>query len=282
MVKLIACDLDGTLIHNNMISSINKGAIKRFENSGGRFVVSTGRDFNMAMEVTDLSCDYICANGACVYENGKLVYKITMPREDLEKIINISKENCVIDLFTNKGIYNIGGVEKFKKDFKEVEEIIDEHGSFFGESDKEKLYYKMIGRRTFREFKDLEDDIEVYKVFLQKFDINEIKKLREDFSVIKTINIDSSFMYNIELTNINATKGKTVKAYAESKNIKMEEVMIIGDGENDLSMLSMDFGFTVAMGNAEDSIKKAAKYTTIDCVDNGVAHAIEKYALKSF
>ena len=56
----------------------------------------------------------------------------------------------------------------------------------------------------------------------------------------------------------------------------MDEVMTFGDSMNDYSMLSMDFGATVAMANSEPEIIKAAKYVTKSNEEYGVAYAIEE------
>ena len=56
----------------------------------------------------------------------------------------------------------------------------------------------------------------------------------------------------------------------------MYEVMVLGDSLNDYSMISMDFGATVAMGNAVPEIKEAAKYITKSNNEFGVAYAIDQ------
>ena len=56
----------------------------------------------------------------------------------------------------------------------------------------------------------------------------------------------------------------------------MDEVMVLGDSLNDLSMISMDFGATVAMENGDPEVKQAAKYITKTNEELGVAHAIRE------
>ena len=73
-----------------------------------------------------------------------------------------------------------------------------------------------------------------------------------------------------------AQKGPVLKQYIESLGYSMEEVMVLGDSLNDYSMLSMDFGATVAMENAVPEIQKVAKYITKSNEEFGVAHAIRK------
>ena len=54
----------------------------------------------------------------------------------------------------------------------------------------------------------------------------------------------------------------------------MDEVMVFGDSMNDYSMMEMDFGATVAMANADEEIKRIAKYETKSNEEDGVAYAI--------
>ena len=67
-----------------------------------------------------------------------------------------------------------------------------------------------------------------------------------------------------------------LKEYIESLGYTMDEVMVLGDSLNDYSMISMDFGATVAMENAVPEIKKAAKYITKSNNEFGVAYAIDQ------
>ncbi|MCD7840341.1 MAG: HAD-IIB family hydrolase, partial [Erysipelotrichaceae bacterium] len=101
----------------------------------------------------------------------------------------------------------------------------------------------------------------------------------EELKNIDNIYVSSSFRNNIEVTDLHATKGAIIKLIAQKLNIQDDEVMVIGDGLNDLTMFEM-FENSVAVENSEDVIKKLAQYH-VDSADNdGVAEAIEKYVLK--
>ena len=63
------------------------------------------------------------------------------------------------------------------------------------------------------------------------------------------------------------------------RNIRRDEIMAVGDSENDHSMLSMNLKYTVAMGNAVERIKKTAKCQTRPNSQDGVAYAIENLVL---
>ena len=103
--------------------------------------------------------------------------------------------------------------------------------------------------------------------------------LRDEVGKNKRIKVVSSGLDNIEFTAQRADKGLGVLALAKAKGIKPEEIIAIGDSENDLAMLKV-VGLPVAMGNAVDSVKAVAKYITDTNINDGVAKMIEKFILQ--
>ena len=74
------------------------------------------------------------------------------------------------------------------------------------------------------------------------------------------------------------SKGRALEALASYLGISLAEVMAIGDGINDIPLLSVA-GLAIAMGNAPDEVKAVADYITLDVDHSGVAAAIEKFLL---
>ena len=79
----------------------------------------------------------------------------------------------------------------------------------------------------------------------------------------------------MEITSVNAQKGIAVEQYATSKGISMDQVMVVGDNYNDLSMMERA-GRAVAMGNAPDAIKAACTHVTATNEHDGVGIAIQE------
>lgn len=121
---------------------------------------------------------------------------------------------------------------------------------------------------------------QIYKMVLLSEDMSILAQIRKDLGNIYGIAITSSYKNNLEITDIRAQKGLVLKKYLTELGYKMEEIMVIGDSLNDHSMLSMNFGITVAMGNGNPEIRKIAKYVTKTNDELGVAFAIGK-VLKS-
>ena len=74
------------------------------------------------------------------------------------------------------------------------------------------------------------------------------------------------------------SKGKALEALTSHLGIALDEVMAVGDGNNDIPLLTTA-GLAVAMGDAPDEVKAVADYITLDIEHNGVAAAIEKFLL---
>ncbi|MBQ1341216.1 MAG: HAD hydrolase family protein, partial [Erysipelotrichaceae bacterium] len=88
----------------------------------------------------------------------------------------------------------------------------------------------------------------------------------------------SALPVNIEINNPKATKGQAIKRLAELYGFSLDEVMAIGDGDNDMTMLEAA-GFFVAMGNGSDILKRKADAVTDTVENEGFAKAIYKYVL---
>ena len=84
--------------------------------------------------------------------------------------------------------------------------------------------------------------------------------------------------HNIEIMPAGIDKGSGVAELAEYFHIGLDEVMAIGDQDNDLPMIRLA-GWGVAMGNATEDVKSQARLVTLSNAEDGVAYAIRHYAL---
>ena len=84
--------------------------------------------------------------------------------------------------------------------------------------------------------------------------------------------------YYLDVTNAHANKGEAVKGIAAHLGVALAHVMTIGDGANDTPMFEVS-GFSVAMGNGTEAVRRCARAVTDTCEDEGFAKAIERYVL---
>jgi len=90
--------------------------------------------------------------------------------------------------------------------------------------------------------------------------------------------VSQSLKDNLEVMNKGINKGNAIRILAEIYGINREEIIAIGDNENDISMIEYA-GLGIAMGNAVDTLKERADYITGNYDEDGVAQAIEKFVL---
>ena len=105
-----------------------------------------------------------------------------------------------------------------------------------------------------------------------------IGEIRQEFG--RSAQIVSSKRKFIEITSPDADKGRALSWLAQSMGIRHEQVMAIGDSNNDVSMLKMA-GVGVAVANAVDSAKQAAEHVTASNNEHGVGKAIRDFVLRS-
>lgn len=114
-------------------------------------------------------------------------------------------------------------------------------------------------------------------VFYKTIPREELEEALKDFKYLDELEIyDSGFALHITDKRVN--KGTSLRYLCERNGINMENVMAIGDSQNDEDFLK-EAGYKIAVGNAEDRLKEISTYACEKMFGDGVAEAIEKFAL---
>mgnify|MGYP000902490354 CR=1 FL=1 len=264
--KLIAMDMDGTLLNSSKdVSERTIKAIERAKNKGTHVVLATGRVLKSAQHYADklkLKNYIIASNGAIVINgDNEIVYSQPLDFDRINMILNIGdKYNIYSHFYDEEALYTN----------KYVNEIVD--------------YY--LGREPdfkINIFDNLDEIIQnnnlnVYKFLFLDNEPQKLIRLSEELKAVENINITKSFRNNLEVMDINASKGQALEYLGNKLNIPRESIIAVGDNENDLSMLNYA-GLGIAMGNGEDIVRKSADYVTLDNDNDGVASVIEKFIL---
>lgn len=276
-IKLVALDLDGTLFNSeSQISPKTKEIIKKATDAGVYVVISTGRPFKGIpfQQFEGLGIKYaITTNGSGVYEMDpmKPIFVDTMSNDISFPIIDyLSTKNVHFDAFCDGGAISTHSCIEF------IDKLIL--------PDELKYYLRATRTRV--------DDVKEYllanNTALQKMTLNFQKDEsgvfidREDVKEYLTSNpkitvVSGGFM-NLEFTKAGVNKGVGLTQLAKHLNVPIEQTMAIGDTENDIEILKAS-GFSVAMGNAIDEVKKIADFVTLSNDEDGVGYAIEKFVL---
>lgn len=270
--KMVAVDMDGTLLKDNKeVSERNKEAIKHACEAGVKIVVCTGRIFTSAKAYAKMIgsvAPIIASNGAYIREKDKdvPVYEKTLDKEDLIKIVKRSKAlGFFPHIYTTNTIY----AEKLifsSKNYATWNESLAE---------KDRVIIEIVENL---EEHILESRHNYIKAVVMCDDIEKLKALRQEILEETKVEIMSSVPNNIEITAYGTSKGEGVKILADFYKISLDEVICIGDNENDISMIQYA-GLGVAMANAPEDIKALADYIADTNENDGVAKVIENFIL---
>jgi len=274
MFKLLCTDMDGTLLNDEKeISNRNLKAVKLAHEKGVKVVVCTGRMFTSADFYSDLlkvKAPVVSSNGAFIREKDRdeVIYKGLLGKENCIKVLNICKKYCIDPnfhtintIFIEKQTHSALSYAKFNERLPENKKI------------------------TIRIVEDWEKIFETYeneilKCIVVDKDGEKIDKAKIELSKQDSLEVVSSFINNFEVMNRGVSKGRAVEILAEYYKIKREEIICIGDNENDISMIKYA-GLGVAMKNGEKCVRAAAKYITDTNNQDGVAKVIEKFILNN-
>lgn len=277
MIKLIVSDMDGTLItHHSKISQKNLEAIRHAQKHGADFVIATGRDFHSMKDIIadhGISCMAILGNGAqFVDEKGHLLSSAYFPKEHFQKVIEIFDElNIHYMIFSDHGPFSTHDPQEVCDAFihrccvqfhRQIEDYQEE-------TNMPCMHLKHI--ENVANF--LKSDIQIIKVEAFSIDVELIAQAKEKLKEIEGIAYLSSFNDNVEVTDQHAQKGLILEEVIEKIGIQKDEVMVLGDGFNDLTMFER-FPYSFAPENAEEGIKKLAYRVVKACEDDGVSQAI--------
>lgn len=280
MVKLIAVDLDGTLLNeNNQVSNENLEAIKLAQTLGVEVVVATGRayfDVKAIFKDSGLKTWIIGANGATIHQpNGELFHSIPINRDEALNILDwLEQEGFYYEVFSNDSIISPqNGRELLAIEMDRVTsgnpDVSIEQLKYAAEKQ-----FSQTGFSFIHSSQDLaETELNFYNILAFSFDEEKLKRGSAHFEETTDLTIVSSAKHNFELEHRNASKGIALNILANKLNIDIKDTAAVGDNYNDLSMLRVA-GRSAAMGNAPEEIKKFCHEVTLPNVEDGVAHFI--------
>ena len=263
MIKLICSDLDGTLLtKENTISEKTKAAIKKVKEKGVMFCIATGRMFSSASIFAaelGLKSPIISYNGALIkdFVTKEVYFSRTIDIEVAQKILYLCRDNdWLAQLYVDDILY----FKEPNETTKRYEKHVNVPAHFVGNS----LY-------------DLQGAPDKILLNVDSSKSKDITQILQD-SFKDKVFVTSSNDRFIEIVAPGVNKGFAVESLAASINISSDEVMCIGDSYNDLEMIQYA-ATSVAMGNANETLKNAASFVTLDNDSDGVAFALEKFVL---
>ena len=287
MYKLIAIDLDGTLLNSyGQISEKNKIALQEAQKNGSEIVLSSGRSSNsvknLANEIGNTKY-IICGNGSLIYDLQKeeIIYDKFIDKKKALQIIQICEENSIYynvytenmviakSLSNNVLFYHQENANKpdsrktkinlVDNIYEYIENLENENILKFTISDNSNIIFNSIIKKL-REIKNI--------------DVLDVAHMSRKIIRAGTEEVQIAYYYT-EITSENVDKWNAIEWLAEKLNIEKQDIIAIGDNVNDKLMIE-NAGLGVAMGNSAPYIKEIADRVVGSNNDDGVAEIIEE------
>jgi len=268
-------DIDGTLLDSRwQLPEANRAAIAEATRRGIEVALVTGRRYDFAMPVArkiDAPLTMIVSNGAVIRTNdGKTHVRHLLSRTTAERVLELTRpwRDCTAVIFDRP---------------KQGQIILESVNS---DDPIRTAYYTRN-----REFLSLASPLEscLTEDPLQVMLSGAVASMRDaelalrgasmaaEYAVAATVYEDRNFSM-IDVVNPNCSKGSSLAEWAALRGVAREEVLAIGDNHNDLEMLTFA-GIPVVMGNGVAELKSFGWHETASNDQDGVAAAIELFAL---
>jgi len=286
MIKLLALDLDGTLLNSKgVVPDANRAAIRAAEDRGVLVTIATGRRFRDGRPVgieLELNAPLVTHNGALIKYADSLetVAASLLPTETVMEVLRVGK---------GFGGDALVSADPHGKGTLLYDRVADDNIPFQRYIRWSEMLHGDDAYEAISHVDSLEDIIADHEVIHVSFSgtcvrmeemIDVLKnELGETVTVLPTIYPRRDFTL-IDILPSDASKGKGVEKLALLNGLQPENVMTIGDNFNDLEMLEFA-GTPVVMGNADPSLLERAEfYTTVNNNQGGVAVAIYRHILE--
>ncbi|SHK72065.1 hypothetical protein SAMN02745163_04347 [Clostridium cavendishii DSM 21758] len=258
MIKLIASDMDGTLLNEKgELSDEIHDVLSKLEKENIQFVVSSGRQYynlvNFFGEAKD-KLYYISENGTLIMDNqGNEIYSDKLDNEIVKEIIEIIRNvpKSAVLLCGKKGCYIESTIGKIVNDVK---------ASFNNFEIVEDLL-------------EVEDDILRIEIYHEENAKENLYKFFEKYT--DKLQVIAIYKHWIEISNLGVNKGSAIKKLQEKLGVSPKETMVFGDYYNDIEMLQGSY-YSYAMENAKDEIKSYARFVAKRNSENGVIDKIKE------
>lgn len=290
MYKLVAIDLDGTLLNSyGVVTENTKQVLRKCIDKGIEIILASGRPNDsistIAKEIGNVNY-FIAGNGALVYDmiDEKIIYEKYMSKEKVLEIIKLCEQNSIsYNVYTNQTILATTlkhNVLYYHKENLKREENKKTHINIVENMYE---YVKQMKEEKFLKVTVCDEDNSIFNSIIRKLrqieDINVLDVSHMSRKIIKqgTEEIPIEYYYT-EISSQDVDKWNALSYLQEKLEIKNEETITIGDNINDKDMIEKA-GLGIAMKKSCPAVIERADYITDGNSEEGVAKALEKFCL---
>ena len=266
MIKLIASDLDGSLLNDEkQLPADFEQVLTDLKKQGITFVVASGRNWAATQPVFarwEKELMFICNNGANIYENGQPVISHSLTPQQVKRALDLicTIPGCAPIVFTLEDTVTAPGCDRFMEWAKNP-------------------YNEMKWVDSFDDLYSIKEDIFKIAIFDGSGDItnHSYPIIRDEFSQEAAVYVSGDIW--VDIVNSNASKGRAIHMVQEKLGIPKENTMAFGDYYNDESLLDAA-RFPFVMDGGVDLLKEKFPYRAGDNNKGGVTASIKDFVLK--
>jgi len=272
-IRLIALDMDGTLLNEKgVLAQESKDALLAAMERGVHVVIATGRVFSaLPQDVVRVpGIEYaITSNGANIIrlKDKETIYTDLIDGDKLDLIMDILEDETIMkEVFYDHQVF--------------AQRSCLSHLEDYGIRSEKSQRYTLTTRTPVDDALRLilENRSRLENINLMFGDEQRRQEVWRRLDAVDGLTVCSSMPYNLEIGGAHTSKAAALDALAGILGVSRGQIMACGDSSNDMAMLR-HAGISVAMGNAEDSVKEAAMMVTRSNAEHGVAYAIRKLVL---
>ena len=260
-IKMITIDLDGTLLRSD--GSVSDRTVQAARDKGVVVAIATGRMYQTARPYGERlglgdSPLLLFAGGLIeTLESKKILFQQVIPREWAQELADLARRRGWQLQTYIDDVLRAARDDEWIRDY---ERITHSKACICGDD-----FYHVQGDCNKLLSRGGHDDLVARKALIEK-------------TFPGRFNVLFSAPTFLEIMPQGVDKGEGIRRLGELYGIGTDEIMALGDSQNDLDMLKAA-GFPVAMANAAEEVKAAAAYVTASNDDDGVAAAVEKFVL---
>jgi len=266
-IKLVVIDLDGTLLNSKSeMSEANEAALKKVMAQDIQVVIATGKTRVSAVPIIEslgLTTPGIYLQGLTVYQgDGSISYQKTLEPEIARQVITFAEDRGY------KMVAYSGNRILVREEHRRGKELAE-------------IYHEPMPEAV-GPLQNILGEMPIHKLIaVWDGDPRKIKALRWQLDKQlegKVTLVQAMIPDMVEILPPKTSKGVALQSLLKQMKITASEMMAIGDGENDLEMLELA-GLSVAIGNADERLKKIADHVVATNDEDGVAEALKRFVI---
>ena len=290
MYKLVAIDLDGTMLNSKgIVTDKTKKTIKKAIAKGIEIIIASGRNINSIRTIaneTGINKYCISGNGAAIYDlrNDEILYERYLPKDEILKTIKILENNDIYytvytdDFLLTKRL-NYSTLSYYSNNLRLPEErrakiaLVKDLYEYVEENEEEKFLKIMICEENSKKFSKVINELKQ----IEGITTLEMGHTYKKITLLDGVERSLEYFY-AEILNKDSDKWNAIEYLIKELNIKKEEVITIGDNSNDFKMLE-NAGLGISLKGSNPKAIEKADVIVSDNNSDGVAEAIEKYVI---